>query len=161
MRRQRIRRLLLAASVLTGCLLAGSFLVAMQVSCGGLIDIRLDRGFVHTYIAWPAEPGVRSWDRLTWPPKVFFVRHGLPPVRECLIPSVGVVSDAEVLGVAVPLWIPLALCGLGLYWCRWRDRRDPVRRCAKCGYNLSGNVSGVCPECGTPVPEPNACKDDK
>jgi hypothetical protein len=26
---------------------------------------------------------------------------------------------------------------------------DDETRCAKCGYNLSGNVSGVCPECGT------------
>lgn len=24
-------------------------------------------------------------------------------------------------------------------------------RCAKCGYDLRGNVSGVCPECGAPV----------
>jgi hypothetical protein len=26
--------------------------------------------------------------------------------------------------------------------------------CRKCGYNLTGNVSGRCPECGTPVPQP-------
>jgi hypothetical protein len=25
-------------------------------------------------------------------------------------------------------------------------------RCAACGYNLTGNASGVCPECGTAVP---------
>ncbi len=24
--------------------------------------------------------------------------------------------------------------------------------CEHCGYNLTGNVSGICPECGTPVP---------
>jgi hypothetical protein len=23
--------------------------------------------------------------------------------------------------------------------------------CRKCGYNLTGNVSGICPECGTPI----------
>jgi hypothetical protein len=28
--------------------------------------------------------------------------------------------------------------------------------CAKCGYNLTGNVSGRCPECGTVVPA-SAC----
>ena len=32
----------------------------------------------------------------------------------------------------------------------------PMRRhwdveCVACGYDLTGNVSGVCPECGTPV----------
>ncbi len=25
--------------------------------------------------------------------------------------------------------------------------------CQSCGYDLTGNVSGICPECGTPVPE--------
>ena len=25
----------------------------------------------------------------------------------------------------------------------------PKGRCRSCGYNLTGNVSGVCPECGT------------
>ncbi len=25
--------------------------------------------------------------------------------------------------------------------------------CPRCFYNLTGNVSGICPECGTPVPE--------
>ena len=30
-------------------------------------------------------------------------------------------------------------------------RRSPLD-CQHCGYSLAGNVSGVCPECGTPVP---------
>ena len=29
-----------------------------------------------------------------------------------------------------------------------RDRRHPPGYCQKCGYDLTGNVSGVCPECG-------------
>ena len=37
---------------------------------------------------------------------------------------------------------------------RYRDWRQHRRShlaclCAACGYNLTGNVSGVCPECGT------------
>jgi len=32
---------------------------------------------------------------------------------------------------------------------RWRRRRKGL--CVKCGYNLTGNLSGVCPECGTKV----------
>ena len=32
-------------------------------------------------------------------------------------------------------------------------RTPPFGRCAQCGYNLRGNVSGVCPECGGPVPD--------
>ncbi len=29
-------------------------------------------------------------------------------------------------------------------------------RCTTCGYNLTGNVSGICPECGTPIPAKKA-----
>jgi len=32
---------------------------------------------------------------------------------------------------------------------RWRRQRKGL--CRKCGYDLTGNVSGVCPECGTPT----------
>lgn len=28
-------------------------------------------------------------------------------------------------------------------------RAYPSGHCRKCGYNLTGNVSGICPECGT------------
>jgi hypothetical protein len=30
-------------------------------------------------------------------------------------------------------------------------RRRPVGLCRCCGYSLRGNVSRVCPECGTPA----------
>lgn len=38
-------------------------------------------------------------------------------------------------------------------WLRRRRKQsaDETGRCATCGYNLTGNASGVCPECGTPV----------
>lgn len=31
----------------------------------------------------------------------------------------------------------------------WRDRRPPSGHGQHCGYNLIGNVSGICPERGT------------
>ena len=55
-----------------------------------------------------------------------------------------------------PLWLPLVLFAtyptIALI-------RGPVRRyrrrrrglCIRCGYNLTGNISGVCPECGTEI----------
>lgn len=39
--------------------------------------------------------------------------------------------------------------------CTVKGRRYRLRsfrgHCPKCGYNLTGNTSGICPECGTPV----------
>jgi len=32
-----------------------------------------------------------------------------------------------------------------------RRQRIPPAACRSCGYNLTGNVSGQCPECGAPV----------
>lgn len=37
------------------------------------------------------------------------------------------------------------------FW-QWKRSRNS-RRCCQCGYDLTGNVSGICPECGTPIPE--------
>jgi len=33
-----------------------------------------------------------------------------------------------------------------------QERRHRSGHCLRCGYNLTGNISGVCPECGTATP---------
>ena len=43
--------------------------------------------------------------------------------------------------------------GLGLLS---RTRRRGVGKCAQCGYDLTGNVSGTCPECGMRLHGPAA-----
>lgn len=32
------------------------------------------------------------------------------------------------------------------------DDQSACPTCQACGYNLTGNTSGLCPECGTPLP---------
>jgi hypothetical protein len=32
-----------------------------------------------------------------------------------------------------------------------KKQKPPEGLCQKCGYNLTGNVSGMCPECGTKI----------
>ncbi len=51
--------------------------------------------------------------------------------------------------VYVPLWVPLvpAVIATALLW--RRDGRVAPGHCQRCGYDLTGNVSGRCPECGT------------
>lgn len=54
------------------------------------------------------------------------------------------------------LWVPFLVLGAWpfLSACRLayrRLRRGTEPRCGQCGYNLTGNVSGVCPECGVGI----------
>jgi hypothetical protein len=57
-------------------------------------------------------------------------------------------------GYVMPLWMPLVPLGVLTAWLWWRDRPLPAGHCQKCGYDLTGDVSGVCPECGTEVKKP-------
>jgi hypothetical protein len=48
----------------------------------------------------------------------------------------------------IPLWMPLGLVSLPTAILWHLDRRRPAPGACRCGYNLTGNVSGACPECG-------------
>ena len=52
---------------------------------------------------------------------------------------------------AEPAWIPLVLAGTTTVWLWWLDRRRPAPGKCRCGYDLTGNTSGRCPECGLMV----------
>jgi hypothetical protein len=59
--------------------------------------------------------------------------------------------------LSLPL-ILLALAGFAsdsvcLAWWFVRQRRIPPHCCQKCGYDLTGNTSGTCPECGAATPQ--------
>lgn len=56
--------------------------------------------------------------------------------------------DGSVSYLHLPLWVPLLLVALPTAFLWWRDRRVPPGHCLQCGYDLTGNTSGVCPECG-------------
>jgi 4-amino-4-deoxy-L-arabinose transferase-like glycosyltransferase len=56
----------------------------------------------------------------------------------------------------VPYWFALVLLAIlpvarAARWRRQR-RRTILNLCLICGYSLTANISGVCPECGTAIP---------
>lgn len=62
----------------------------------------------------------------------------------------------HILLFAVPFWAIVLLSGsvsLALKLLSARHRFTKDRSCDSCGYNLTGNASGVCPECGTKIPQ--------
>jgi len=75
------------------------------------------------------------------------------------------VSGAAGVAMALALWVALAVVGLGtvvggLAGWHWVDRRlgpaaetRPELMCGGCGYDLRGNRSGACPECGRAIGE--------
>lgn len=67
--------------------------------------------------------------------------------------------QADIIGIWISLWLLIAITGSWpLYACIRGPLRRRIRRrvqcCVACGYNLHGNVSGVCPECGEAVCQP-------
>ena len=53
---------------------------------------------------------------------------------------------------SIPLWTFLCMVGLPTAILFWQDRRRPEPgHCRSCDYDLTGNVSGICPECGTAI----------
>jgi hypothetical protein len=86
--------------------------------------------FVPRY--WTGQRAIDAW-----------ARYGLLPKSDGVTARGGTIT--------VPLWIPFLLIGLPTGWLWWRDRRRVPAGCCACGYDLTGNVSGICPECGRAV----------
>ena len=90
----------------------------------------------------PLTPGTR---KILMPRAQTFLTRG--PIR------------LKVTRVNLPTWMPPIVFGVptALLW--WRDRhRIPPGHCRKCGYDLTGNVSGRCPECGESTLAPDGCE---
>jgi hypothetical protein len=77
------------------------------------------------------------------------------PARASMPKAAAAMYTETMRMITVPYWLPSLLwAALPAWWGIARNRR--ARRtgegcCTTCGYNLTGNVSGACPECGTKV----------
>lgn len=81
--------------------------------------------------------------------------------------AINIIFDlAVVAGLAkgvLPAIIAVAVIAAFIYLLDWRGRRpDLLARfavhphCTVCQYNLTGNLSGICPECGTHIVTPTS-----
>jgi hypothetical protein len=122
-----------------------SVTLVLLVAAGGWLGVRIDCGRWTAF--WGGRMGV-AW----WPPQMA---------------SSGLSLDMEAHGsgwtwgpdwfvtrrngaIEIPTW-PLPLLTGGVAALLWRRRLpEPPGRCPSCTYNLAGNTTGVCPECGAP-----------
>lgn len=118
-------------------------------------------------------PGKHDWNRFNWhdpwlfvdgccpkcgkpyaPPNTFvfallpggFAVMGREPSRYNHMTTARYVSRWRVLGATTPVALGISGCLAYGPLRRWRRRRKGW--CVRCGYDLTGNVTGVCPECG-------------
>ncbi|MCG8409321.1 MAG: hypothetical protein MI923_29300 [Phycisphaerales bacterium] len=83
--------------------------------------------------------------------------HDTVVIRGVLLgPSYQTKPSAAIVRLIVipiwPAWIPLLVFALRTIISSWREIRLPsLGHCQTCGYNLTGNVSGRCPECGASI----------
>jgi len=70
------------------------------------------------------------------------------------LPLPGTVAWASFLQNANVAWamFELSTSAAVLIWAFLRQSNVSLITCSLCGYNLRGNRTGICPECGTGVP---------
>jgi len=55
----------------------------------------------------------------------------------------------DLKALEVPMWLVIVTASIATYvLCARRTRRRPHGLCGVCGYDMRGNTSGRCPECG-------------
>ena len=114
---------------------------------GSLVDQRLKQGVMGRQSGWLTRGA--SFKAGGRPSVRYLLGFRLPEVSES---AVGKPGEFAIRVVFVPLWSLFLLAAIPTALLIWRDRRRiPPGHCQKCGYNLTGNVSGICPECGAKI----------
>jgi hypothetical protein len=149
----RFRRLLVRATLIATLPLAGIWLGGLRwrlsfVSPGSNYELAVANGALRLDWIPSSQQGI---EQLTFSPGFDFTRHHVARIE--WLPSSWVRGCPR--NVVVPMWIPTAavlMLSALLWWpdlrARWLAWRLGPEHCLKCGYDLTGNVSGRCPECG-------------
>ena len=143
-RRSRLRRFLKWVGLMTSVLIAVLFVLSLRWT---LTMYRSGHGYVLGYGCLAAQSTSPS---MGTPQSGWRFRTsrdpGAPLVRSWRLRVTRPISG--VWSVVVPLWMPLFVAAIATAFLWRRDRRPPPGHCQNCGYDLTGNITGLCPECG-------------
>ena len=147
--RRFVKRLAMTATILLAATWLGTLWWRLSfVSPGNNYEIAASTGALRVDWIPFAERGIV---KLTFSAGFHFSRQYF--IRHKWLPSISIRGCPG--NVVIPLWLPTAVA-LGavavLWWpdlrARWYGWRLGPNHCLECGYDLTGNVSGRCPECG-------------
>lgn len=121
-------------------------------------SIFVDQGSLHYLAMYGMCRGFGSSENPA--PGWFYVEHHWPPTSlgldlPCYVedpPGASKNNGAGLFMLSIPMWFPFigfaVLAGGSLFF---KKRRPKGNQCAVCWYDLTGNESGICPECGTRI----------
>ncbi len=137
-----------SGTALTALLLAvwvGSRWWAAGLRLKPTVDLGVAAGQV--YIGWEEPWSIIPLYRDWYPPERY-----LYPFSWWFDGARSTMGGVTYTDVVIPIWALVVLFATPTLWL-WRcDRRRQPGLCVKCGYDLRGNASGVCPECGAAAP---------
>ena len=139
-RRFRTRRVLKWVG-LAGCvLLLAAFMASHRWEVWrrhGNVWLWMEQGHIGVYRSGWGAPPTSPVHGVTWS-----LRWGSPIVWD---------FRGGCVQMRIAIWLPLFALAILTAILGYLDRRPPKGHCQRCGYDLTGNVSGVCPECGEPI----------
>jgi hypothetical protein len=145
-RRSRTRRVLKWAGLVACVVIVAAWAVSLTQHVGvGWTDWRVSLSDGQVWL-WRLHNVRMRFDG-------WHVYYDLPRPRSSFgmtwVPRFGL-ADGGTAILQLPLWFIVLVAAIptALLW--YRDSPPPKGCCRKCGYDLTGNVSGVCPECGKP-----------
>jgi hypothetical protein len=111
---------------------------------GHYLDVELAGGVL--FIShFPVDPQPGSTDQVG---RNVYKRRSWQPLWRCRA-GTGRWGSLSFQFVSISLWIPfLIVASPTTILLLRRGRPNPPGHCSTCGYDLTGNTSGVCPECG-------------
>ena len=157
---RRIDRKTLCRCWVLGCALLIVFVLVVELGNGGPVAIALSAAPFYALLAYTVATAIAAFTRrplgrvdliriTCW--TVFAGGLGVRDMAASYYPYFWpqCSASAETVGNSVAGLSLLIIIVVSVLWPA--PKRYPAHCCPQCGYNLTGNVSGVCPECGEAV----------